>query len=513
MLHGSREVDTTNAVLVDSGAPPSDLGAVVPDPRRWHALGVIAIAQLMVVLDSSIVNLALPSAKRALHISDANQQWVVTAYTLAFGGLLLLGGRVADYVGRKRMFIIGLLGFAGASALGGLAPSQGLLFAARALQGGFGAFLVPAALSLLTVTFHDPKERAKAFGVYGAIAGGGAAIGLLLGGVLTQYASWRWCLLVNVPIALLAVAGALKELKESKAGGNTRYDVPGAVTVTGGLIALVYSFTQAAPVAAGDPSRWTDTATLGWFGLALVLLAGFFVIETHTQHPLLPMRVLLDRNRGGSYLVQLIVGIGLFGMFLFLSLYLQVILGFSPVKAGFAFLPFSVGIILTAGLAANLLPRLGPRALMVPGLLLAAMGLLLLSRLTPTSSYATHVLPSMIMMSVGLALVFIPVASTALHAVGRHDAGVASALINTSQQVGGSLGIALLNTVAVASTTTYLTAHRVAPLPVKAALTHGYTQAFLVGAGFLLVAAVVAGLLINIGKAAAAENDPLPSAG
>jgi len=513
MLQGSREVDTTNAVLVDSGAPPSDLGAVVPDPRRWHALGVIAIAQLMVVLDSSIVNLALPSAKRALHISDANQQWVVTAYTLAFGGLLLLGGRVADYVGRKRMFIIGLLGFAGASALGGLAPSQGLLFAARALQGGFGAFLVPAALSLLTVTFHDPKERAKAFGVYGAIAGGGAAIGLLLGGVLTQYASWRWCLLVNVPIALLAVAGALKELKESKAGGNTRYDVPGAVTVTGGLIALVYSFTQAAPVAAGDPSRWTDTATLGWFGLALVLLAGFFVIETHTQHPLLPMRVLLDRNRGGSYLVQLIVGIGLFGMFLFLSLYLQVILGFSPVKAGFAFLPFSVGIILTAGLAANLLPRLGPRALMVPGLLLAAMGLLLLSRLTPTSSYATHVLPSMIMMSVGLALVFIPVASTALHAVGRHDAGVASALINTSQQVGGSLGIALLNTVAAASTTTYLAAHRVAPPPVKAALTHGYAQAFLVGAGFLLLAAVVAGLLINIGKAAAAENDPLPSAG
>src|SRR5664280_1421954 len=439
MSHGYGEADNTDAALVSSVVPPSDLGATVPDPRRWHALAVIALAQLMVILDASIVNLALPSAKRALHIADANQNWVVTAYTLAFGGLLLLGGRVADYVGRKRMFIIGLLGFAGASALGGLAPSQGLLFAARALQGGFGAFLVPAALSLLTVTFHDPKERAKAFGV-------------------------------TAPSP------------------------------------------AAAPLAAGDPSRWTDTATLGWFGLALVLLAGFFVIETHTQHPLLPMRVLLDRNRGGSYLVQLIVGIGLFGMFLFLSLYLQVILGFSPVKAGFAFLPFSVGIILTAGLAANLLPRLGPRALMVPGLLLAAMGLLLLSRLTPTSSYATHVLPSMIMMSVGLALVFIPVASTALHAVGGHDAGVASALINTSQQVGGSLGIALLNTVAAASTTTYLASHRVAPPPVKAALTHGYAQVFLVGAGFLLVAAMVAGLLITIGKAAAAENDPVPGA-
>ena len=512
MSLGSQEVDTTNAVLVDSGGPPSDLAVVVPDPRRWYALGVIAIAQLMVVLDSSIVNLALPSAKADLGISDANQQWVVTAYTLAFGGLLLLGGRVADYVGRKRMFIIGLLGFAGASALGGLAPTQGLLFAARALQGGFGAFLVPAALSLLTVTFHDPKERAKAFGVYGAIAGGGAAIGLLLGGVLTQYASWRWCLLVNVPIALLAVAGALKELKESKAGGNTRYDIPGAVTVTGGLIALVYAFTQAAPKAAGDPSRWTDPTTLAWFAAAALLLVSFFVIETRTQHPLLPTRVLLDRNRGGSYLVQLIVGIGLFGMFLFLSLYLQVVHGYSPLQAGFAFLPFSAGVILTAGVAANLLPKVGLRPLMVPGLLLAAAGLLLLSRLTPTSSYATHVLPSMIMMSVGLALVFIPVASTALHAIGGHDAGVASALINTSQQVGGSLGIALLNTVAAASTTTYLASHQVLPPPVKAALTHGYTQAFMVGAGFLLVAAMVAGLLITIGKAAAAENDPVPGA-
>jgi len=510
MSQDSGEGRDTNAALV-SGAPQPEPAGAAPDPRRWHALAVIAVAQLMVVLDSSIVNLALPSAKADLGISDANQQWVVTAYTLSFGGLLLLGGRVADYAGRKRMFIIGLVGFAGASALGGLAPTQGLLFGARALQGGFAAFLVPAALSLLSVTFHDPRERAKAFGVYGAIAGGGAAIGLLLGGVLTQYASWRWCLLVNVPIALLAVAGALREVKESKAGGNTRYDVPGAITVTGGLVSLVYAFTKAAPKAAGDPSRWTDPATLSWFGLALVLLVSFFVIETHTQNPLLPMRVLLDRNRGGAYLVQLITAIGLFGMFLFLSLYLQSILGFSPVRAGFAFLPFSVGIILTAGLASNLLPKLGPRPLMVPGLLFATVGMLLLSRLTPTSSYATHVLPSLIMISVGLALVFIPVASTALHAVGGHDAGVASALINTSQQVGASLGIALLNTVAAGATTTYLASHRVLPPPLKAALTHGYTQAFMFSAGFLFLAAVVAGVLINIGKAAVRENDPVPA--
>lgn len=385
------------------------------------------------------------------------------------------------------------------------------MFAARALQGAFAAFLAPAALSLVSVTFHDPKERAKAFGVYGAIAGGGAAIGQLLGGVLTEYASWRWCLLVNVPIALLAVAGALREVKESKASGNTRYDIPGAVTVTGGLIALVYGFTKAAPVTTGDPSRWSDPATLAWFGAALVLLVSFFVIETHTEHPLLPMRVLLDRNRGGSYLVSLINGIGLFGMFLFLGLYLQTILGFSPLKAGFAFLPFSVGIILTAGLASNLLPRFGPRPLMVPGLILATGGMLLLTRLTPTSSYLTHVLPSMVMISVGLALVFIPLASTGLHAVGRHDAGVASALIVTSQQVGGSLGTALLNTVAAGATTTYLVSHRVVPPPVKAALTHGYTQAFLVGAGFLFLAAVVAGILINIGKAAVRENDSAPA--
>jgi len=387
------------------------------------------------------------------------------------------------------------------------------LFAARALQGGFAAFLAPAALSLVTVTFHDPKERAKAFGVYGAIAGGGAAIGQLMGGVLTEYASWRWCLLVNVPIALLAVAGALREVKESKASGNTRYDVPGAVSVTGGLIALVYGFTKAAPVAAGYPSRWSDPATLAWFGVALVLLASFFVIETHAKHALLPMRVLLDRNRGGSYLVSLINGIGLFGMFLFLGLYLQTILGFSPLKAGFAFLPFSAGIILTAGLASKLLPRFGPRPLMVPGLILAAGGMLLLTRLTPTSSYLTHVLPSMVMMSVGLALVFIPLASTGLHAVGPQDAGVASALIITSQQVGGSLGTALLNTVAAGATTTYIISHRVVPPPVKVALSHGYAQAFLVGAGFLLLAAVVAGVLINIGKAAVRENDSPPARG
>ncbi len=484
------------------------------DPNRWKALSVIAIAQLMVVLDASIVNLALPSAKHALHISDANQQWIVTAYTLAFGGLLLLGGRIADYVGRKKMFIIGLLGFAGASALGAAAINSGLLFAARALQGGFGAMLAPAALSLLTVTFHEPKERAKAFGVYGAIAGGGAAIGLLLGGVLTEYLSWRWCLLVNVPIALIAVAGAIPIIKESKATGNTKYDIPGAITATGGLVALVYGFTKAAPHGITDTAHWTEGSTLLWFAAAVILLVAFFIIEVRTTNPLLPMRVLLERNRGGSYLASLIVGIGLFAMFLFLGLYLQVVLHYSPIKAGFAFLPFSIGIILTAGLAATLLPKVGPRPLMVPGLVLAAAGLLFLSRITPTSSYWLHIFPAMVMMSVGMALNFIPLASTSLHGVGGHDAGVASALINTSQQVGGSLGTALLNTVATTAATSYIAVNssRLGALAVPSGLTHGYTKAFVFGAGFLLLAAVVVLVLIRVGKDAVREDDEVPVA-
>jgi len=471
--------------------------AVAADPRRWRALGVIAIAQLMVVLDASIVNLALPSAKTALGISDANQQWVITAYTLTFGGLLLLGGRIADYVGRKRTFIIGLIGFATASAIGGLAPSQAFLFAARGLQGAFAALLAPAALSLLTVTFHEPKERARAFGVYGAISGGGAAIGLLLGGVLTEYLSWRWCLLVNAPIAIVAVLMAIPWVHESKADGDTRYDVAGAVTATLGLVSLVYAFTKAAPKGLQDSAHWTEAGTLFWFVAAVVLLTSFFVIENRVSNPLLPMRVLLDRNRGASYLVSLITGIGLFAMFLFLGLYLQVILGYSPVKAGFAFLPFSVGIILGAGVSSQLLPRVGPKPLLVPGLIAGAVGLLMLTQLTPSSDYATHVLVPMLIISVGMAFVFIPVSSTALHAIGHHDAGVASAMINTSQQVGASLGTALLNTVAVTTSAAYLTAHAAQGRAATfTALTEGYARAFAVGAAFLLTAAVVALIML-----------------
>ena len=491
---------------------PSDhpMGMQSDDPKRWRALGVIAVAQLMIVLDATIVNVALPTAQRELGISTADRQWVVTAYTLTFGGLLLLGGRIADYTGRKRTFIIGLIGFAGASALGGLAPNAAWLFAARGLQGAFAALLAPAALSLITVTFVAPKERARAFGVFGAISGGGAAIGLIVGGVLTEYTSWRWCLGVNTPIALIAAAFAVYEVHESKAPGDTSYDIPGAVLSTVGLVSLVYGFTEAAKAA--HPSNPNDTAVKGWAApstisflvVAVILLVAFVIWEQRTTNPLLPLRIVLDRNRGGSYLMFLLVGAGLFAMFLFLTYYFQINLQYSPVKTGFAFLPFSGGIILAAGVVAHLLPKVGPRPLFIPGLVLSIVGMLLLVRIGDDTPYATYVLPAELLMSVGLAAVFIPAASTALIGVGHHDAGVASAVLNSSQQIGGSLGTALLNTVFAASVTAYLTANAHTPQEIgqltPTALIHGYHVAFVWGAALLTAALLCAIFLINAKK-------------
>jgi EmrB/QacA subfamily drug resistance transporter len=481
-----------------------------PDPQRWLALGVIAVAQLMIVLDASIVNIALPSAQKDLGISQADRQWVITAYTLAFGGLLLLGGRIADYTGRKRTFIIGLLGFAGASALGGVAQNQGMLFGARALQGGFGALMAPAALAIMTTTFTEPKERARAFGVFGAIAGGGAAIGLIVGGVLTQYASWRWCLGVNVPVALLAAAAAIPVVRESRAQSNRSYDIPGAVMVTLGLVLLVYGFTEAGkPVLTnGQVSGtvgWTDPVTLVCLLGAAALLVAFVVWESRIKNPLLPLRVALDWNRGGSYLMFLFIGAGLFGMFLFLTYYFQQQLGYSALKSGFAFLPFSAGIILTAGVASQLLPRTGPRPLMITGLTAGTIGLLYLTQISLTTSYVAHVLPAEILLSVGLALAFIPAASTALIGVGGHDAGVASALLNACQQVGGSLGTGLLNSVFATTAAAYMTANA-ARIPDATKLTnladiHGYHVAFVISAGLLAAALLVSIFFIRASKA------------
>jgi EmrB/QacA subfamily drug resistance transporter len=448
------------------------------------------------------MNIAIPSAKIDLGISDANQQWIITAYTLAFGSLLLLGGRIGDFMGRKRIFIIGLIGFAGASALGGLATNQELLFASRALQGVFGALLAPAALAIISVTFTVPKERAKAFGVFGAISGGGAAIGLIVGGVLTEYTSWRWCLGVNTPIAILAAVLAAKYVHESKAGGDHTYDIPGVVTATAGLFALTYGFNEAAR------EGWSDSITLTFFAVAVVLLIAFVVIESKVKNPLMPLRVLTERNRGGSYLGSLIVGAGLFSMFLFLGLYLQVILGYTPLRSGFAFLPFSVGIIIFAGVASQLLPKVGPKPLMVPGLVFAGIGLLMLTRITPETGYATHVLPSLLIMSSGMALVFIPLTSTSLHGVSGRDTGVASAMVNTSQQIGGSLGVALLNTIAATAATSYAAANtELGKMVQPFAVTHGFTVAFKVSAALLFAGALVLFFFINVGKDSLVETE------
>jgi len=474
--------------------------ATVPDPRRWKALAVIAIAQLMVVLDASIVNIALPSIQEDLGISDANRQWVITAYTLAFGGFLLLGGRIADFQGRKRMFIVGLAGFAGASLLGGLAQTAEMLFAARALQGLFGALLAPAALSLISVTFTDSKERAKAFGVFGGISGAGAAIGLVAGGILTEYLSWHWCLLVNVPIAIIAIMLAIPFVRESRATGNTKYDVPGAILATAGLVSLVYGITQA------QIEGWNGASTLTFMGIGLLLLAIFIVVESKSTHPLLPLRILENRNRGGAYLAAFFVGVGLFAMFLFLTFFFQGILGYSPLQAGLLFLPFSAGVILSAGLASQLLPRFGPRWVTASGFVLAIAGMLLLTMMTPETQYLGQILPALIIISVGMGLIFVPMSAVALFAIGNHDAGVASAVLNTSQQIGGSIGIAFLNTIATSATAAYVVANNLQQ-PTPEALVAGFTRGFAWGAGILAVAGVIWVVLVTMTKKDMAAND------
>jgi EmrB/QacA subfamily drug resistance transporter len=469
---------------------PIDTGVTETlDPKRFRALAVIAVAQLMVVLDASVVIIALPSAQRSLHISVANRQWMLTAYTLAFAGLLLLGGRIADYLGRKRMFVISLIGFAAASALGGLAQNAAMLFGARALQGAFAAVMAPSALSLLTVAFTEPKERARAFAVYGGIAGGGAAIGLILGGALTQYASWRWTLLINVPIAIIAALAALRVVTESRSPVRHGYDVPGAITVTGGLLALVYAFTKA------GSDGWGSSTTVIFFTVAIAFLASFVLIERRAAHPLLPMRIVLDRNRGGSFLASLLVGTALLGTFLSLTFYFQGTLHYSAMKSGFAFVPFSVGIIAGATLASRLLPRFGPRAILTGGLALGAIGLFIFSFITVHSSYVSHVLPAEVIVSLGMGLSFVVLSSTALLGVENEDAGVASAMVNATQQTGGSLGAALINTIAATATASYLAAHRSTLQSQAAAAVHGYTTAFTFS-GIVLVVAAVAGFLL-----------------
>ena len=461
--------------------------------QRFRALAVIAIAQLMIVVDATVVTIALLSAQRALHISVADRQWVMTAYTLAFGGLLLLGGRIADYVGRKRIFILSLLGFAAASALGGLAQSSAMLFTARALQGAMAALMAPAALSLITVTFTETKERARAFGVYGAISGGGAALGLILGGVLTEFVSWRWTLLVNAPIAVLAALAATRTVIESRAERGSSYDVTGALTSTAGLVAVVYGFTRA------GTDGWGSAVPLALIAAGAALLAVFAAVELRSRGPLLPMRVITDRNRGGSFVAALLMGIAMFATFLFLSYYFQQTLDYSAVRSGFAFLPFSVGIIIGATFASRVLPRVGPRMLMFGGLAVGTIGLAILTQVGPHSEYFLHIMPAELIISLGMGTAFVPMNSTALIGVDPADAGVASALVNTTQQTGGSLGVALLNTVAATATTHYLVGRPANAAVRAAASVHGYTTSFTVSAGLLAAAAAISLVMLRAG--------------
>jgi EmrB/QacA subfamily drug resistance transporter len=449
----------------------------------------------MVVLDATVVNIALPSAQQDLGFSNADRQWVVTAYSLAFGGLLLLGGRFSDLFGRKRMLVIGMAGFAVASAFGGAATGFGMLVVGRAVQGAFGAMLAPAALSTLTVTFTNPAERGKAFGLYGAIAGAGGAIGLLLGGVLTEYLSWRWCLYVNVIFAVIAVIAAMRLLRRDRSSGDVHLDLPGTVLVIAGLIGVVYGLSEA------DTKGWGAPLTIGLLVGGVVLLIAFVLVERRAAHPLLPLRIVLDRFRGGSYLAIGLSAIGMFAIFLFLTYYLEEILRYSPVVTGVAFLPMIAALIASSTTSsAFLMPRVGPRILVPAGLLAAAGGLVILAtNLSPTTSYGAVILPGLVVIGGGLGLVFSSSMNAATYGAAAADAGVASAMVNTCQQVGGSIGTALLNTIAASALASYLVTHGTGPAATAEAAVHSYVVAFWVAAAIFAGAAVVCGLVFRSG--------------
>ncbi|MFJ4787735.1 MFS transporter [Streptomyces sp. NPDC088794] len=472
-------------------APARDAGPATPS-RPWWAVAVIALAQLMVVLDSTIMNIALPSAQRALDFSDGQRQWIVTAYALAFGSLLLLGGRLADLFGRRRMFVTGIVGFALASALGGAAPGFASLVTARALQGLFAALLAPAALSLLTTTFTRPKERAKAFGIYGAVAGSGGGIGLLLGGVLTGYLSWRWTMYVNVAIAGVALVGALLMLPRSSRTSRPSFDVPGTLLASSGLFAVVYGLSDA------ETYGWTSLRCWALLLVGLALLGVFTWWQNKTAQPLLPLRVLRDRLRGGAFVSILLVGAGMFAIFLFLTYFLQDIQGYSPVRTGFALLPMTLGIMAAGQISTiKLVPKLGPRAVLTGGFVLAALAMVWLTRIGLTTDYATDVLPPLVVAGLGLGCVLPPAMSLGTYGVAAPDAGVASATVNTMQQIGGSIGTALLNTIAATATATFLATHNTSDRTVDAqASIHGYVTAYWWAAGVFALGALAAAVLL-----------------
>jgi EmrB/QacA subfamily drug resistance transporter len=465
--------------------------------KRWWVLAVLGIAQLMVVLDATVVNIALPTAQRDLAFSDNARQWIVTAYALAFGSLLLLGGRIADMIGRKRVLIVGLAGFAIASAVGGASVNVGMLIGARAVQGLFGALLAPAILSLLTTTFTDPQERGKAFGVFGAIAGTGASVGLLLGGFLTEYANWRWTLYINLVLAGVALVGAYLLIEHSKSERRVTLDVPGTVVVSAGLFSLVYGFSHA------DTDGWGNGVTIAFLVAAGVLLTAFFAMQRRATNPLLPLRIILDRNRGGANLAMFVSSIGMFAVFLFLTYYLQASLGFSAVKTGLAFLPMTGVIVVVASvISTQLVTRVSARILIPFGMVVAAVSMFLLTHISLTSSYASHVLPALLLMGFGLGFVFAPAFSLATLGVEARDSGVASATVNTTQQVGGSVGTALLNTIATSAAATFAASHAKlgnAQLIQANAAVHSYVVTFWWAAAIFAIGAVITALVLRPG--------------
>jgi EmrB/QacA subfamily drug resistance transporter len=479
-----------------------------PAPHRWAILGVIGLAQLMVILDTTIVNIALPSAQADLGFSTDNRQWVVTAYALSFGSLLLLGGRLSDLFGRRVTLVTGLLGFAIVSAIGGAAPNFALLLAARALQGVFAAILAPAALSALNVTFTEGKERARAFGVYAGIAGGGGVIGLILGGALTEWLSWRWCLYVNLLFAIPAAAGVLTWISGGRADRRIRIDIAGVLTGCGGLFCLVYGLSNA------ETDGWGDSLTVGLLIAAAVLIIAFVAVESRVSEPLLPLRIVADRNRGASLLVILIGGCSMFAAFLFLTYFLQVNLGYSPLRTGVAFLPLIAGLMVAVGISnLRLLPRFGPRPLVPAGLLIASGAMWWLSQLSVGSTYAGSVVGPILVLGLGLGTAFAPSLNAATAGIDPADAGAGSAMVNTCQQIGGAVGAAALSAVFTNAVTSYLGSHHpaagrpVAALQAAAAI-HGYSTAFTVAACIFLVGAIITPLLFRSGRIATTEGVP-----
>jgi EmrB/QacA subfamily drug resistance transporter len=473
---------------MSTSSPDTNL---TPRPNRWVVLALLGVAQLMVVLDATIVNIALPSAQRALHFTADNRQWVITAYALAFGSLLLLGGKLGDLFGRKWTLIGGLSGFAVASAIGGLSTSFGMLVAARALQGAFGAILAPSALGLLTVTFQGSPDRPKAFGIFSAIAAGGASVGLLLGGVLTQALSWRWSLYVNLAIAVPTAIFAVRIIQNERQAHRPRIDLPGTLLASGGLFGLVYGFSSA------ETSSWSSATTIVSLAASVVLLIGFLAVERRSDHPLLPLHIVADRARGGAYATIAIAGSAVFAVFLFLTYYLQQNLGYSPLKTGLAFLPLTAMIVLTSTtVQTRILHRTGARPLVMGGMTLGIIAMVLFTQLTPQAAYLTHVLPGLLLTGVGMGSVFAPAFSTATLGVKNSDAGIASAMVNTSQQVGGSVGTALLSTIFASSAAGFVSSHAHTAALASAASLHGYTTAFEWAAALFTAGLLVATLVL-----------------